>query len=184
MDALFWDADQGGYFNSRADDPTVIARLKEDYDGAEPAPNSVAVMNLMRLDWMLGVAGVREKALRTIEMLKGQWSRAPHALPQLLCAFELALTEPRTVVLAGDPQSPEFRALTAVLHERLGLRRAILAVDDTPRGAMARQWLETHRAYLADFKSVDGKPAAYVCENFTCQRPVCSAAELRSALHH
>jgi uncharacterized protein YyaL (SSP411 family) len=184
MDGLFWDADHGGYFNSRADDLTVIARLKEDYDGAEPAPNSVAVMNLMRLDWMLGVADAREKALRTIEMLKSQWSRAPHALPQLLCAFELALTEPRTVVLAGNPQSPEFRSLTAVLHERLGLRRAILAVDDTPRGAAARQWLGKHRAYLADFKSVDGKPAAYVCENFTCQRPVCSAAELRAALNY
>jgi uncharacterized protein YyaL (SSP411 family) len=105
-------------------------------------------------------------------------------LPQLLCAFELALTEPRTVVLAGNPQSPEFRSLTAVLHERLGLRRAILAVDDTPRGAAARQWLGKHRAYLADFKSVDGKPAAYVCENFTCQRPVCSAAELRAALNY
>ena len=182
MDSLFWDADHGGYFNSRADDLTVIARLKEDYDGAEPAPNSVAVMNLMRLDWMLGIAGAREKAFRTIEILKGQWSRAPHALPQLLCAFELALTEPRTVVLAGDTQSPEFRALAAVLHERLGLRRAILAIDDTPRGAVAKQWLGTHRAYLADFKSVDGKPAAYVCENFTCQRPVCSAADLRSIL--
>ena len=176
MDDLFWDADHGGYFNSRADDLTVIARLKEDYDGAEPAPNSVVVMNLMRLDWMLGVAGAREKALRTIEMLKGQWSRAPHALPQLLCAFELALTEPRTVVLAGDAQSPEFNALAAVLHERLELRRAILTVDDTARDADAEEMVErAHRAYLADFKSIDGKPLAYVCENFTCQRPVGSA---------
>ena len=61
MDTLFWDPEQGGYFNSRADDPSVIVRLKEDYDGAEPAPNSVAAMNLIRLDWMLGIAGARRR---------------------------------------------------------------------------------------------------------------------------
>jgi uncharacterized protein len=31
-------------------------------------------------------------------------------------------------------------------------------------------------------KPVDGKPAAYVCENFTCQLPVTSAAELTALL--
>jgi uncharacterized protein YyaL (SSP411 family) len=128
---------------------------------------------------MLGLTGARDKALRTIEALKGQWNRVPHALPQLLCAFELALTEPRTVVLAGDPQSAGFQSLAAVLHERLGLRRAVLAVDDSSRGIAARQWLTTHRAYLAGFKSIEGRPAAYVCENFTCQRPVVEASDLR-----
>ena len=38
--AALGDAERGGYFNSRANDRTVIVRLKEDYDGAEPAPNS------------------------------------------------------------------------------------------------------------------------------------------------
>ena len=102
MEELFWDSSRGGYFNSRADDPLVIVRLKEDYDGAEPAPNSVAAMNLMRLDWLLGdLAGVtgpgpaaagdkisyRERALQTIGAFRLQWSRAPQALPQMLCAL-------------------------------------------------------------------------------------------------
>ena len=178
MDALFWDEADGAYFNSRADDPTVIVRLKEDYDGAEPAPNSVAAMNLLRLDWMLGLAGAREKALRTIAGLQPQWSRAPHALPQLLCALELALAEPRTVVLAGDPAAADFRALTAVLHERAGLRRVLLAAD----GAEGQQWLAARRAYLADMKPRESRAAAYVCENFTCQAPVTAPADLRRLL--
>jgi uncharacterized protein YyaL (SSP411 family) len=175
MDTLFWDAERGGYFNSRVDDPTVIVRLKEDYDGAEPAPNSVAAINLIRLDWMLGVAGAKEKALKTIDALRAQWSRAPHALPQMLCALELALAEPRTVVLAGDPASADFQALAAVLPERLGLRRALLCVDD---GA-GQTWLAAHRPYLAEMKPVGGRATAYVCDNFTCQEPVATPAELR-----
>jgi len=178
MDALFWDETRGGYFNSRADDPTVIVRLKEDYDGAEPAPNSVAALNLIRLDWMLGLAGARDKALKTIEALRPQWSRLPQALPQMLCAVELALAEPRSVVLAGDPRSADFRALAAVLSERLGLRRALLCVE----GGAAQQWLAAHRPYLAGMKPIGVRATAYVCENFTCQAPVTTAEDLRALL--
>ncbi len=189
MDELFWDSERGGYFNSRAGDPTVIVRLKEDYDGAEPAANSVATMNLIRLDWMLGGGGeasltrgggtpppsYRERALQTIEAFRQRWSGLPQALPQMLCAVELALAEPRTVVLAGDPQSAEFRALAAVLHGKLGPRRALLQMD-------TGGWLSTRKPYVASMKSVDGKATAYVCENFTCQAPVNTPEALRSLL--
>ncbi len=203
MDGLFWDAEAGGYFNSRADDPAVIIRLKEDYDGAEPASNSVAALNLLRLEWMLGPGGMgavpapreddappgegirpttglshRERALRTIAALRPQWSRAPQALPQLLCALELALTEPRTVVLAGEPAAEDFRALAAVGHEALGPRWAFLAAD----GAEGQRWLATRRPDLAGMKPLAGRATAYVCENLACQAPVTDAAGLRRLL--
>ncbi|MDI1248601.1 MAG: thioredoxin domain-containing protein [Lacunisphaera sp.] len=197
MDELFWDEANGGYFNSRADDPTVIVRLKEDYDGAEPAPNSVAAMNLIRLDWMIGKVGrivpdephqdgssgglalpYRARALRTIEAFRRQWSRAPHALPQMLCALELALAEPRMVVLAGDPAAADFRALAVVVHEKLGLRRALLAAD----GADGQSWLAEGKPDLAAMQPVDGRATAYVCENYACQAPVTSPADLRALL--
>ena len=178
MNELFWDDARGGYFNSRADDPTVIVRLKEDYDGAEPAPNSVAAMNLIRLDWMLGLPGAREKAWQTIEALRPQWSRLPQALPQMLCAVELALAEPRTVVLAGDPRTESFQAMATVLHEGLGLRRAILCAD----GGEGQAWLAKHRPYLMEMKPSVGGTTAFVCENFTCRAPVSSPAGLRALL--
>jgi uncharacterized protein YyaL (SSP411 family) len=197
MDELFWDAEHRGYFNSRADDPTVIVRLKEDYDGAEPAPGSIAAMNLVRLDWMIGsgtpptpaakdrgevaaapVLSYRDRALHTIEALRAQWSRVPQALPQMLCAVELALAEPRTVVLAGDPRSPAVRAMAAELHRKLGPRRALLYAD----GAAGQAWLAARRPYLAEMKSPPGGAIAYVCENFTCRAPAHAPAELARLL--
>ena len=214
MDARFWDAAPirqahdgpvqesqvrpGGYFNSRADDASIIVRLKENYDGAEPAPGSIAVLNLLRLDWMLGsevgrtVPGepredgsagrlalpYRERALQTIESLRPQWNTLPHALPQLLCAFELALSAPRTVVLAGDPQAADFRALAAVLHEQAGPWRALLCAD----GADGQRWLAQRMPYLAEMKPVGGRATAYVCEEFSCQQPVSTPADLRQLL--
>jgi uncharacterized protein YyaL (SSP411 family) len=179
MDGLFGDPERGGYFNSRADDPNVIVRLKEDHDGAEPSANSVAALNLLRLDWMLGLAGARERAVKTIEALRPQWTAMPQGLPQLLCAIELVVDAPRTVVLAGDPAAADFQALAAVLAEPLGPRRALLCAD----GAAGQQWLAAKRPYLAEMKPVGGRATAYVCESFTCQAPVTAPAELRTQLN-
>jgi uncharacterized protein YyaL (SSP411 family) len=73
MDARFWDEARGGYFNSPAGDHAIVLRLKEDYDGAEPAPSSVAAMNLLRLDAMIGGGtnrGWRERAHRCIDAFR------------------------------------------------------------------------------------------------------------------
>jgi uncharacterized protein YyaL (SSP411 family) len=178
MDELFWDAERGGYFNSRADDDSVLVRLKEDYDGAEPAPSSVAAMNLVRLDWMLGLPGARERAVKTVEAFRAHWSSHPHALPQMLAAVELVLEPPRTVVLVGPRGTPEFRALSTVLHEQLGPRRALLHVDGGP----AQTWLTERRSYLGAFPVSGVGAAAFVCAEYACRAPVHSPDELRRAL--
>jgi uncharacterized protein YyaL (SSP411 family) len=191
MDELFWDERDGGYFNSAAGDPSIVLRLKEDYDGAEPAPGSVAAMNLLRLAAMLGAApggqasgapgaatDYRERGRRTIEALRDRWGGAPQALPQLLCALELALEAPRHVVLAGDPGAADFRALAAVLSERLGSYRTVLAADS----GEAQRWLAQRAPWIAGMVPQDGRATAYVCEEFACQAPVSNPAELRRLL--
>ena len=39
----------GAFFSTAGDDPSILLRMKEDYDGAEPAASSIAVSNLARL---------------------------------------------------------------------------------------------------------------------------------------
>ena len=119
-----------------------------------------------------------DRARQTIGALRAQWSGVPHALPQMLCAVELALEPPRTVVLAGNPSTADFKQLAAALHASLGPRRAILCAD----GGEGQRWLAARMPYLAEMKPRDGRATAYVCEEFTCQPPVTDAAELRALL--
>jgi uncharacterized protein YyaL (SSP411 family) len=179
MDARFWDEAHGGYFNSPADDAHLVLRLKEDYDGAEPAPSSVAALNLLRLGGMLHDETRCERGRRTCGALRGQWSRAPHAMPQLLCALELALEPPRQVIFVGDPRSEKFQALVAVLHEKLGPRRLLLAIT----GEADRAWFGARAPWLAAMPLAKGGGAlACVCEDRACQAPVAEPAELRATL--
>ena len=182
MDRLFRDEEKGGYFNSAADDASIILRLKEDYDGAEPAPSSVAAMNLLRLGAVFDAPGAadgyRARGTRCLTAFQPRWSRAAQALPQMLCALELALEPPRHVVLAGDPAAADFQALAAVLHERLGPRRSLLAAD----GGEGQRWLARRAPWMAEMRPRDGRATAYVCEEFACQAPASSAEELRRRL--
>jgi uncharacterized protein YyaL (SSP411 family) len=178
MDARFWDAERGGYFNSQEGDASIVLRLKEDYDGAEPAPSSVAAVNLLRLAAMLNDEAPGRRAVQAIEAFRAQWSGMPQGLPGMLCAVALALEPSRQVVLVGAPGAPDFQALAAVLAERLAPRRAVLAIT----GAADRTWLAARAPWLAEMTAVGGRATAYVCEHFTCQAPVTEPRELRRVL--
>jgi uncharacterized protein YyaL (SSP411 family) len=173
MDELFWDEAEGGYFGTVADDPALVLRLKDDYDGAEPSANSVAAANLLRLAGAFHDEERRNRARRTLAAFRSRWLRFPHALPEMLCALERVLETPRQVVLAGDPRAADFAALAAVLRERPGRRRAVLA---------AHADLAARAPWLAGMQPVDGRAAAYVCEDYTCRAPATSAAAFRESL--
>lgn len=53
QDELFLDREGGAYFNTPGEDPSVLLRVKEDHDGAEPSGNSVSAINLVRLASMV-----------------------------------------------------------------------------------------------------------------------------------
>jgi len=178
MDAHFWDAHSGGYFNSAAVDQSLVLRLKEDYDGAEPGPSSVAALNLLRLGAMLQRDDWRARGRQTVDAFRAQWSRAPQALPQMLCAIELALEPPRHVVIAGSPADVDFQKLVDVLHERLGPRRVFLAAD----GSEGQAWLAQRAPWIQSMHPIDGRPTAYVCEEYACRAPVNQVDGLRQLL--
>ncbi len=178
LDELFWDPARGGYFNSASGAPDVLVRLKEDYDGAEPAATSVAALNLFRLSSLTSSDALRERGRRAITAFRGRWDEAPHAMPQLLCAFESALEPPRHVVVTGDPASPGFAALADVVRGTLGPRRTLVALD----APGARAWFTARSPWLAGMGGPGAGPTAYVCEEFVCRAPARSPDELRKAL--
>ncbi len=188
MNELFWDDANGGFYNSGGSDRHIVLRLKEDYDGAEPAAGSVAASNLLRLAAIFdqGVSGdkglaklsYRGRGLRCLASAAAMWRKTPQAMPQMLCALELALEPPRHVVIAGDPAREDFRALAAVLHEQLGPRRTLLAAD----GGAGQTWLVTRAPWLRDMQPGERGARAYVCEEFACRVPAESPEALRGEL--
>jgi hypothetical protein len=179
MDELFWDEAQGGFYSSAAGDANLLLRLKEEYDGAEPAPSSVAALNLVRLAPVSGdEAGFTARARRTVGAFQKQWSHVPQGLPRMLCALEMVVEAPGQVVLTGDPRSPDFLELRTVVERALGACRLIFAASSAEDWA----WLVNQASWLQSMKTIDGRATAYVCEHYTCKAPVISAVELQTLL--
>jgi len=168
MRALFEDGDSGAFFSSAADDPSVILRVKEDYDGAEPSGNSVAARNLLRLAAITGRDDLRESADRTLRAFGSRLSHVPVAIPQMLVACEWLLSGPREIVIAGS----QAEALVETLHRSFVPNKIVLRTDSAEQ--------QTALAALAPWTEpmlpVGGRAAAYVCRDHTCQLPVSEPA--------
>ena len=175
QDALFLDDEHGGYFSTAADAKHLLLRMKEDYDGAEPSPNSVSALNLLRLAQITGDAALTERAKKTIAAVSEQLGRFPAAMPQMLCALDASLGKPRQIVMAGPRDSDATRALLREVHTHYIPNRLLLLAD----GAAGQQWLGARLEFLKTVAPMDGKPAAYVCEDFVCQLPTSNVEKLR-----
>jgi len=171
---LFEDPEHGAFFSSAADDRSLVMRVKEDYDGAEPSGNSVAAMNLLRLAGFTNRAGFRESAEKTLAAFASRLAAAPSALPQMLAACEWLLGEPREIVLVGDRGDAGTEALLRALHSRFVPNRVVMLVDSPE----ARRALAAGIPSIEFMEKVEGRASAYVCRNYACQLPVTESEKL------
>ncbi len=178
QDELFLDKKNGGYFGVQADAPHILIRMKEDYDGAEPSPNSIAAMNLLHLAQITSDSALHERAMKTIGAFADQLSRAPTALPQMLCAVDASLSKPRQIVIAGARDDAGTHALLREVHAHYIPNKLVLFAD----GGAGQKWLGERLEFIQTVAPIDGKSAAYVCENFVCQLPTTDAEKLRELL--
>ena len=60
MRELFEDRQSGAFYSTAEGDSSLVMRIKEDYDGAEPSGNSVATLNLLQVGVYVRKRRVRE----------------------------------------------------------------------------------------------------------------------------
>jgi uncharacterized protein YyaL (SSP411 family) len=178
QDRLFFDEKNGGYFSSSGRDESVFVRIKDDNDGAEPAASSIAALNLLRLSQIYDDPKMAERAKKTIDAFATILLQFPSGMPQMLVAVENSVGKPRQIVIAGKKDSPGTKALLKEVHRHSLPNTIVILVD----GGEGQKYLGETNEALRAMSSVDGKPAAYVCENFTCKAPVTDSKQLSDLL--
>src|SRR5260370_36988311 len=102
MRELFEGPPEGAFFTTAGGDDSLVLRMKDDYDGAEPSGNSIALLDLLRLAHITDRAEIREAADRTLRSLATKMAGQPVAVPQMLVALDYSLAPKPEVVLVGD----------------------------------------------------------------------------------
>ncbi len=174
QDGLFWDEAGGGYFSASANDKSLILRMKDENDGAEPAAGSISALNLLRLGEMTDRQDLRAKGERTIRAFAAALSRFPTAMPQMLVALDFQMSAKQQILIAGERDGADTRALLAEVHRHFLPHKVVLLAD----GADA----VSQSSAVREMKPVNGKAAAYVCQDFACRAPVTDRRALRGLL--
>jgi uncharacterized protein len=162
----FGDEENGGFFETSSDHEQLVARRKDLEDHPIPAGNSSAAYALLRLAALTGEHEYEQRAVSVLRLLHELAPRHPQAFGHLLQALDFHLARTREVALVGD----ETAELERVVRGRF--RPHLVLAGGAPDGVPLLQGREP----------VDGKAAAYVCENFACKMPVTEPGELERLL--
>ncbi|XP_009067463.1 PREDICTED: spermatogenesis-associated protein 20 [Acanthisitta chloris] len=177
QDKLFWDPKGFAYFSSEAGDPSLLLRLKDDQDGAEPTANSVTVTNLLRAACYSGHMDWVEKAGKILAAYSERLQKIPIILPEMTRATAIFHHTLRQVVICGDPQGEDTKEMLRCIHSVFSPNKVLMLADGDSAGFLYRQL-----PFFASLERKDGKATAYLCSNFTCSLPVTSVQELRGML--
>ena len=167
LDQQFWDEQRHGYFFTTAGDASLIKRDREFTDGAEPAGNSVAALNLLRLYGLTIELSYRQRAEQIFVAAAPLLQRFPAAFACLLCALDFASDEAKEIVIIGEPESAESKEFLGEIWRRFLPNRTIAA------GAAGS--FKSFPA-LVDKTELNGRTTFYVCEEGRCQQPTNDAA--------
>jgi uncharacterized protein YyaL (SSP411 family) len=177
QDELFWDDRDAGWFSTTGRDASVLLRMKEDYDGAEPTASSMSVMNLLVLTHLVedpDRSAWSDKIERTLRFFGARLEQVGRGVPMMAAALSTRLAGLLQIVIVGDQKGGPLERAVATRY--LPFSTVITLPGDGERQlARTLPWLATMRA-------IGGRASAYVCQDFTCQLPVTEVEELEKRL--
>jgi uncharacterized protein YyaL (SSP411 family) len=162
----FADDERGGFFDTATDHEKLVARRKSLEDNPIPAGNSSAAFGLLRLHALTGERDYEQRAVGVFRLLHEVAARHPQAFAHLLQALDFHFAAVKEVAIVGPDARPLERVVRDAFRPHLVLAGG--EADGVP--------------LLEGRAPVEGRAAAYVCENFACRRPVTEPAELEQLL--
>jgi uncharacterized protein YyaL (SSP411 family) len=168
MISRFADKERGGFFSTSDDHESLIARRKEIGDHPIPSGNSAAAMGLLRLAALTGERTYEQQAESVFRLFAKPAAQHPEAFAHLLRAIDFHLAPTKGVALIGD----DLAALARIVRSK---HRPHLVLAGGHEGSAIPE-------LLRERPTINGSPAAYVCESFTCKQPVTEAPALEALL--
>lgn len=168
---LFGENNSAALFLYGHDSEQLISRPRESYDGAIPSGNSVAAMNLLRLARITGHHEYENRAKAIMDFFNNQVQAAPTGHSYMLSSYMYSVSDNSSeIVITGENSKEMLDTLN-----RKYLPFAVTISNISPE-------LTEIAPFVGDYKSQNGKTAAYVCRNFSCMEPVTQPEKLSEVL--
>ena len=175
----FWDPKSKNFYYTSEAHKNLIVRTKPTYDGAEPSGNSIAALLLQRLAHLLDRPAYLDAAQGILASTRAQYDKAPQAYLRMLCALDYWVYPPHEIAIIGAPGDPATQALLRAVRQDFVPNKVVALHDPAQANAP-----ETTLPLIAGKTLIGDAPAAYVCRNYTCDRPLSDPALLKARLRN
>src|ERR1035438_4599847 len=131
--------------------------------------NAVAILALLKLGRITDRKEFTDAAEKSLRLFANRLQQVPQAVPCLLQALDFSLEETCRAVVAGDPASPEARALLRAIHSVYQPNKVVLG-NTGPVEPFAKTL------------PASGGPVVYLCTGASCQPPTRALARIAELL--
>ncbi len=170
----FSDSDDGSFFYTSDDHESLITRPKSFYDAPIPSASAACAFALLRLAKITDNETYREKAESTIALYAPYFGKGAEQFAYFLCALDFHLADGAELVVSVD--ATKMKEALPMVFAIGGKYLPHILVLLNGQGASSCWSLLKERPLISD------KPTAYICRNFTCQKPINELSELNEAL--
>ena len=179
MVGLFWDEEGGFFYDTGSDHESLVMRPRDVFDNAQPCGGSVASDVLLRLALITGNQEYSIKGAKPMRALNELMSRAPAGTGHWLAALDFYVSIPKEIAIVGPRGDPATQNLLDTIFSRYLPNKVVVGTDPTlPVSADTTSELPLlHRRGM-----INGKPTAYVCQNYACKLPVTDEEALAAQL--
>jgi uncharacterized protein YyaL (SSP411 family) len=172
----YYDEKGGGFYFTAHDGEELVARLKTARDSAIPSANSVHAHNLLRLAVLLDRKEDRVLAESAFRAFKTGVESSPAQSERILSAVDFYHDRVAEIAILGKSGDPRTQALVRALFDGYQPNKIVCGAE-APLGTGAEV-----PPLLRGKGLVEDQPAAYVCEHYTCRRPVTTPDALTEQL--
>ena len=172
---LFWDESAGFFYDTGSDHESLVMRPRDIFDNAQPCGGSVASDVLLRLALITGNQDYSAKAAKPLRVLSDVMGQAPAGTGHWLAALDFYVSTPKEIAVVGPRTNPATKQLLDAVFSRYLPNKVVVGSPGTAAGDGAIPLLQ-------DRGMIDGKPTAYVCQNYACQLPVTDEPALAAQL--
>jgi uncharacterized protein YyaL (SSP411 family) len=172
----FWDGGTGTLYDTGEGQQDLIVRPRSTTDGATPSGASMAAFVLLKLSRLTDDARLEKIAIRALQSVRELMPLHPLGFSNWLGALDFHLSAPGEVAIVGAAGSPAVSGLLHTLCKMYLPNTVVAALDPTDPTQI------TGLKLLENREMIDGRPTVYVCQRYSCLRPVTEITELEKQL--
>ena len=179
MIELFWDSEDHGFYATSLRHKNLITRTKPFSDSSVPAGNAVAALLLARLSVITGNSDYVTKSEQLFTAALPRIETGSLGYLRMLLAADLMMSPTAEIVIVGHKDSADTTSMIDAVRKRHLPNKVLLLLDPSSKDGPLLKELSP---LAAERRMIDNRATAYVCEDYSCKKPVTDIEELSRLL--